>query len=239
MTVTAAQSIAGVLKEVGAVGKDSRNAQQGFNYRGVDAVVNAVHPALAKIGGFIVPRMVSQEVEHATTSKGAAMVVVRLVTDYAWYGTDDSDPIVGRVSSEAFDTADKATAKAWSVAYRTFLLQTLNLPTDDPDPDSQYTERGHAPAATQGKPPAEWLADVKAAVSEADLGDIYRAAQRAFDGAVPDPLIQALSARKKQLQASAGGEPQSPQTSPADLSEEQYEALAAAEHAAAVDRGEA
>jgi len=143
--VSAAESIAAVLARIGAVGKDSRNAQQGFNYRGVDAVVNAVHPVLSEVGGFILPRMVSQEVEHATTAKGAAMTVVRLVTDYAWYGTDGGEPVVGRVSSEAFDTADKATAKAWSVAYRTFLLQTLNLPTDDPDPDDSYIERGKIP----------------------------------------------------------------------------------------------
>lgn len=176
--VSAVESIAAVLAKVGAVGKDSKNQQQGFNYRGVDAVVNAVHPVLSEVGGFILPRMVSQEVEHATTAKGSAMTVVRLVTDYAWYGTDDSDPVVGRVSAEAFDTADKATAKAWSVAYRTFLLQTLNLPTNDPDPDDSYIERGKQEPRQE---PSE--ADVERALADLssaqDLAGLQAAWERA------------------------------------------------------------
>jgi hypothetical protein len=39
------------------------------------------------------------------------------------------------------DTSDKATAKAMSVALRTYLLQTLMLPTDEKDPDADYHER--------------------------------------------------------------------------------------------------
>lgn len=196
MTVTAAQSIAAVLAKVGAVGKGSRNQQQGFNYRGVDAVVNAVHPVLSEVGGFIVPRMVSQEVEHATTAKGSPMTVVRLVTEYAWYGTDDGDPVVGRVSAEAFDTADKATAKAWSVAYRTFLLQTLNLPTDDPDPDDSYIERG--------KPQEPAQQDVERALADLstaqDLAGLQAAWERAAQsGATRDPEVVKTKDSMKEL----------------------------------------
>jgi hypothetical protein len=65
--------------------------------------------------------------------------------------------------------SDKATAKAMSVAYRTFLLQVLALPTDDPDPDADYIDRGapgakpaataSAPIATPPKAPTEdWWA---------------------------------------------------------------------------------
>lgn len=192
MTISAVQSIAAVLAKVGAVGKNDRNQAQGFNYRGVDAVVNAVHPVLSEVGGFILPRMVSQEVEHATTAKGAAMTVVRLVTEYAWYGTDDGEPVVGRVSAEAFDTADKATAKAWSVAYRTFLLQTLNLPTNDPDPDDSYIERGKPEPRAEPAGPSE--ADVNAALAELSsaqsLTDLQAAWERAAKtGATRDAAV--------------------------------------------------
>ena len=34
--------LAGVASEVGAVGKNDRNEHQGFRFRGIDAVVNAV-----------------------------------------------------------------------------------------------------------------------------------------------------------------------------------------------------
>jgi hypothetical protein len=42
------------------------------------------------------------------------------------------------------DAGDKATAKAMSVAFRTALLQSLSLPTDDVDPDAHSYERSSA-----------------------------------------------------------------------------------------------
>lgn len=159
--ITAAESIAGVLAKVKAVGKDSRNQQQGFNFRGIDAVMNAVHPALREVGGFIVPTVLSTEyVEAGTTKNGAAILSCRVAVTYAWHGTDGGAPIAGTVAAEANDMADKATAKAMSVAYRTFLLQTLCLPTDDPDPDAEYIER-------QQSPRRDWNADL-----EAKRGDV-------------------------------------------------------------------
>jgi hypothetical protein len=42
------------------------------------------------------------------------------------------------------DSGDKATAKAMSVAFRTALLQSLSLPTDEVDPDAHSYERSSA-----------------------------------------------------------------------------------------------
>ena len=42
------ETITAVMAEIGAVGKDSRNEQQRFMYRGIDAVMNAINPALIK-----------------------------------------------------------------------------------------------------------------------------------------------------------------------------------------------
>jgi hypothetical protein len=49
------------------------------------------------------------------------------------------------VPGEAFDSGDKATAKAMSVAFRIALLQGLSLPTDETDPDAQTYERANHP----------------------------------------------------------------------------------------------
>ena len=55
------------------------------------------------------------------------------------------------VIGEAGDSGDKATPKAMSVALRTALLQTLMLPTDEPDPDSfTYGADDGRPAAPEG-----------------------------------------------------------------------------------------
>jgi hypothetical protein len=48
-TLPIAQALNEVMKEVGAVAKKDRNNAQGFNFRGIDAVVNAVSPATSKV----------------------------------------------------------------------------------------------------------------------------------------------------------------------------------------------
>jgi hypothetical protein len=52
---TAVQAVAAVMADVSSVAKRDLNAQQGFNFRGIDAVVNAVGPALRKHGVVVVP----------------------------------------------------------------------------------------------------------------------------------------------------------------------------------------
>jgi hypothetical protein len=59
---------------------------------------------------------------------------------YTFYGPE-GDSFTAKVPGEAMDVGDKATSKAMSVAYRTVLIQALNLPTGDPEPDSSDYER--------------------------------------------------------------------------------------------------
>ena len=39
------ETINAVMADVGAIGKEKRNQQQGFMYRGIDDVMNALNPA--------------------------------------------------------------------------------------------------------------------------------------------------------------------------------------------------
>ena len=58
-----------VQRAVGAVAKADRNAQQGFNFRGVDAVVNAVGPALREAGVFLLPTVTRLDYEPVTIER--------------------------------------------------------------------------------------------------------------------------------------------------------------------------
>lgn len=136
---TAREVILAVMGEVQSVAKKERNLQQNFNFRGIDAVVNKVGPALRNAGGFIVPEVVSQVHSTGATKSGGTTNIVRLEVKFSIFGAD-GEPIVGTVAAESFDSGDKATAKAMSVAFRTFLLQVLALPTDEPDPDATSYE---------------------------------------------------------------------------------------------------
>lgn len=133
-----------VMEDVGAVRKAERNQAQNFNFRGIDAVVNAVSPALRKHGVIVVPEV--QSSEYATIEIGSnrkMMGHARVTVTYKFYAPDGSY-IPATVSAESMDSGDKATAKAMSVAFRTCLLQTLALPTDEQDPDHDVYERAPA-----------------------------------------------------------------------------------------------
>lgn len=130
-----------IMTEVGAVGKDERNQHQGFSFRGIDSVVNAVSPVLRKHGVVVVPNVIENHYQVIEVgAKRTAQSHARLVVAYTFYASDGSN-IKAVVASEAMDSGDKATAKAMSVAFRIALLQALSLPTDEPDPDSDSYER--------------------------------------------------------------------------------------------------
>jgi hypothetical protein len=137
-------ALSAVMGEVSSVSKDERNAGQGFNFRGIDAVVNAVGPALRKHGVIVVPRV--QDCQYGTIEIGEkrkATAHVRVIVEYIFIAQDGST-ISCTTAGEAMDQGDKATAKAMSVAFRIALLQALALPTSEPDPDASSYERSPA-----------------------------------------------------------------------------------------------
>lgn len=171
--------------DVGAVGKDGVNKQQSYNFRGVDAVVNAAAPALNKHGVIVRPRLLSHTSEQYETRNGAKMRSLTGEVEYTFTGPA-GDSLTCTVLAESSDSGDKAAPKMMSVAYRIALLQVLNLPTDDPDPDATSHER----AASQPTPTGpDW----------AELGwrdeaehDRVKATVKAQAGALDDDAKAAL-----------------------------------------------
>lgn len=188
-----------VMADVGAVRKNEVNKHQRFNFRGIDAVVNAVSPALRDHGVVVAPTLLEKEIRESRTAKGAVMVNVYLTVRYDFYGPA-GDSISATVASESFDSGDKATAKAMSVAFRTALLQTLSLPTDEPDPDEHTYERSAyvAPPAPPTPASLEYLEQV------ADLAD-----EVGLDEATLEKAVAHYSARRttdiSQLSAEEAG----------------------------------
>lgn len=137
-------SLLAVMGEVGAVRKNEKNQAQGFNFRGIDSVVNAVYPALVKHKVLVHPNLISADYDSVVIGSGKTMGAVRVVVEYTFIAEDGSS-LASRVAAESFDSGDKATAKAMSVAFRTCLLQTLCLPTDETDPDHDVYDRAAPP----------------------------------------------------------------------------------------------
>lgn len=129
------QALTLVMRDVQGVAKRDRNQAQGFNFRGIDAVMNAVGPALRTHGVVVLPQIRTYDYSTVEVGKNRTpMGHARVTVAYSFYGPE-GDYITAISAGEAMDSGDKATAKAMSVAFRTALLQALCLPTDEPDPD--------------------------------------------------------------------------------------------------------
>ena len=154
-TPTVVQALSAVMADVRAVAKKERNTSQGggFYFRGIDAVVNAVGPALRTHGVVVTPHLDHIDRREGRTSKGGTLNYVAVIVTYTFTGPA-GDTMTATVPGEAFDSGDKATAKAMSVAFRTCLLQALTLPTDEADPDADVydaTVQTAAPTASSGQ----------------------------------------------------------------------------------------
>lgn len=141
------QALSAVMNDVQGVKKGERNTAPNGNYmfRGIDAVTNAVGPALRKHGVIVVPEVLTAE--YGTVVVGAKrteMGHARATIAYTWYGPE-GDSVRSVTAGEAMDSGDKAMAKAHSVAFRICMIQTLCLPTDEPDPDESTYIRSDAP----------------------------------------------------------------------------------------------
>jgi hypothetical protein len=129
------KAIVAVMSEIGAVGKDRRNQQQGFQYRGIDDVMNELHAALAHNGVFVVPEVLDETRSSGKTRSGGDLFYTRLKTRFAFYASDGSH-VDAVVIGEAMDSGDKASNKALSVGLKYAMMQVFCIPTeDDKDPD--------------------------------------------------------------------------------------------------------
>ena len=130
------ETINAVMAEIGAIGKDSWN-KQGFKYRGIDAVMNALNPAFIKHKLFVTPEVISQTREERVTEKGKNMIYSILLIKFTFYAEDGSSKPVTAIG-EGMDSGDKASNKAMSAAFKYACFQLFCIPTEEmKDPDAE------------------------------------------------------------------------------------------------------
>lgn len=142
-----------VMAKVPAIGKDKRNTQQGFNFRGIDQVMNALQNILPEVGVFYLPEVLESTREIRDTKSGGKNTFTTLKVKYTFYAADGSH-VSATVQSEGMDSADKSSNKAMSGACKYALFQAFNIATEEMiDPDADNPEQGR-PAA-QAQQPAQ------------------------------------------------------------------------------------
>jgi glutamine synthetase len=201
-------AIAAVMAEIGTAGisKDRRNQQQGYNFRGIDEVYNALSPILAKHKLCILPRILTREVVERTTQKGGALFYVTVEAEFDLISAEDGSKHTIRTFGEAMDSADKATNKAMSAAYKYAAMQTFCIPTEgDNDADAQHHDV--APRQPQDTAPsvspdevAAFSNTIKAASTLEGLQGAFAAAWKAVGDPTQRQSLKAdYEARKAKL----------------------------------------
>lgn len=163
--------------DIGTIGK-GRQVTAGparYAYRGIEDILNAANPVLARHGITVCP--VVDEWQRDPIDKGSTSSWHRTsaVVHFDVYGPGGiDDRIRGSVISDADDNGDKGAGKLHSYALKTFLIELLTIPTEDVLEDNEATT---APATTA---PAKRKTKRKP-VSEDDLAKVVDAARQLDD----------------------------------------------------------
>lgn len=140
------------------ISKSRKNQQQGYNFRGIDEVYNALSPLLAEHGLCILPRMLKRDVQERHTKSGNALFYVTVEAEFDFVCAEDGSHHTVRTFGEAMDSGDKATNKAMSAAYKYAAMQAFAIPTEgDNDADAHTHDVASKPQpksqAKQAKEP--------------------------------------------------------------------------------------
>jgi hypothetical protein len=131
-------AIAAVMSDLAkdGIAKTQKNQQQGYSFRGIDAIYNELSPILARHNLLMLPRVLTREVTERVTQKGGALFYVVVEAEFDLICADDASKHTIRTFGEAMDSADKATNKAMSAAYKYAAMQAFCIPTEgDNDAD--------------------------------------------------------------------------------------------------------
>lgn len=129
-----------ILRDLDAIGKDQRNTQQNFQYRGIDQVYNAINPLLARHGVYMTAEVLGKTREERQSKTGGVLAFTCLRMRYHFHAEDGSS-VHTEAEGEGMDSGDKSSNKGMAVAHKYALLQAFCVPTKDmDDPDAQSHE---------------------------------------------------------------------------------------------------
>ena len=135
--------IAAVMAEMAkeGIGKDRSNQQQGYKFRGIDDVYNALAGPMSRNGLVVLPRITEREVVERVNAKGTALFYVTVKAEFDFVAAEDGSYHTVATYGEAMDSGDKATNKAMSAAFKYACMQAFCIPTEgDNDADAHTHE---------------------------------------------------------------------------------------------------
>jgi hypothetical protein len=188
--------------------KSRSNQAQGYTFRGIDDVYNALARVLADAKLCILPRVRERWAVERPTKSGGLATFTTLLIDFDLVSAVDGSKHTITTVGEAQDSADKSSNKAMSAAMKYACLIAFQIPTEgDNDADFSHGEKRDASLERQLAASVEWgewektqatslrNARTMGALQEA-WSEIYPEAQRA-----PNGTAKRLSAVKDEMKA--------------------------------------
>jgi hypothetical protein len=165
------QAINAVQKQLSETGvaKGRKNQQQGYSFRGIDDIYNALSGIMASAELCVLPVVLERILVERETKAGNALFYVTVKVDFCFISSRDGSKHVVTTYGEAMDSADKATNKAMSAAYKYACMQAFCIPTEG-DNDADTTTHDVAPKITIAKEIRDKFAEqVRSCLAGADV----------------------------------------------------------------------
>lgn len=128
-----------VLAECPAIGKNQRNQAQSFSFRGIDDILDALNPILARHGVFYLPEVLELRHEVRVTGQSKSQWVVFAHVRWRFFAPDGSF-VEGSMWGEGADSGDKACSKAMTMSAKSMLAQAFAISCNEEDPDGSGEE---------------------------------------------------------------------------------------------------
>lgn len=136
------QAIPAIMHDLSAIKKEKKagDGKFGYMFRGIDDVMNALHPLLSAHGVFVTPEVLEQErtervVEGYNGQKKTTLWSVLKIR--FTFHADDGSSVSCTTIGEGMDNGDKASNKAMSIAMKYAMFQVFCIPTEEmEDPDA-------------------------------------------------------------------------------------------------------
>lgn len=178
------KAIPAAIKLIGAVAKTRKNKEQGFDYRGIDDVYDALNPVLGQCGITIVTEMGELVVSTRKSRAGYEIHHLSCKVTFTLFASDGSS-IKTEVLAEAMDSGDKCRSKLMSIAYKSMALMMFCIPvTNIPDPDANsYQSVADDSAEIERLPPASEEPKPRTAPEEPKADAMYLDAMKRIESA--------------------------------------------------------
>jgi ERF superfamily len=200
------KAMSDVSKELAIIGiaKSGRNADQNYNFRGIDSFLNTLSPILVKCGLVIVPRYdVPTITEAGKTAKGNPIFYASVRGEFDFISVIDGSKHTAACIGEGKDSGDKAISKAMSTAFKYMAAQSFCIPfLSMMDAESEDVE-SHADGSMDASKKADLMLMIKESATLENLKNSWvtatQAAQAADDASSFREFTAAKDSRKAEL----------------------------------------